>query len=162
MLENIYMFNCHLIVLGKYKEEYWQAAEAEYSKRLKPYAKLIITEINEERFSNIEDRETIQKKEAEKILKAMPDGAFVIACDENGKELASVEFANLLVNQSGQGQKICFILGGPLGLHKSIIQIANLRLSLSQMTFPHQLARVILLEQIYRAATIANQKQYHY
>ncbi len=156
------MFNLHLIVLGKYKETHWKNAEEEYLKRLKPYAKIRITEISEEAFHDINERDSIQLREAEKIKKYLTPGSIVIACHERGKEFDSIMFAKLLEEKSQHGDEITIIIGGPLGLHPSLLKEVSLQLSLSKLTFPHQLVRIILLEQLYRAGTITTHKQYHY
>jgi len=156
------MLNLRLIVIGKYKETYWKQAEAEYIKRLKPYARLVIHEIAEEPFRNAAERERIQIKEAEKIQKLVPDGSFTIALHERGRGYTSRELADFLSSLSLRGETLTFIIGGPLGLHENLLKTAGCQLSLSPLTFPHQMARVALLEQLYRAATILNGKTYHY
>ena len=156
------MFNLHLITLGKLKEVYWQDAQVEYLKRLKPYAKLRLTEIHEESFRDQHERAVIQQREAEKLRKCLPPQSTIIACHEQGKEFDSVSFAKFLAEKSQHGDELTFIIGGPLGLHQSILDLATVQLSLSKLTFPHQLVRIILLEQLYRAGTIIGGKQYHY
>lgn len=156
------MFNLHLITVGKLKESYWADAETEYLKRLKPYVKITFTELKEESFRESDDRDKIKELEAKKILSQIPDNSVVIALHEYGKEYTSPMFANFLEKQSEQGQTITFIIGGPLGLHTSILEKAHHQLSLSQFTFPHQMVRTILLEQLYRAVTILKGKMYHY
>jgi 23S rRNA (pseudouridine1915-N3)-methyltransferase len=156
--------NINLIVLGKLKENYWKDAEAEYLKRLQPWAKIVIHEIKEESFSEKDKPEIIKKKEAEKIkavLKKIND-AYIIALDEHGKSFSSVQFAEQFKNLAGQQNNIVLIIGGPLGLDESVLNLAKLKLSLSSMTFTHQMARVILLEQIYRASMINQNRKYHY
>lgn len=156
------MFNLQIICVGKYKEAYWKTAEAEYLKRLKPYAKIEILEISEEQFNDSSDREKIKKIEAEKILKHVPSNNIMVALHERGKEFTSHELAKWLEENSTRGEQIVFIFGGPLGLHESLLEKSTNKLSLSKLTFPHQMARVILLEQIYRAGTILSNKTYHY
>ncbi len=156
------MFKIKLIVLGKFKEKYWQEAENEYLKRLNPYAKIEITEIPEEPFRESDDRDMIKKKEAEKILKHLPDNCISIALHENAKSYTSKDFANFLDQKSSHGEELVFIIGGPLGLDQSVLNKTQFQTSLSDLTFPHQMVRVILFEQIYRAATIINGKRYHY
>jgi 23S rRNA (pseudouridine1915-N3)-methyltransferase len=155
------MFNIHILALGKLKEDYWTQAEAEYLKRLSPYAKIEITELKEEAFSSENEREEIQKKEAEKILKAIAPGDITIALHERGKEMLSTELATTLEQKSQHGDRLTFIIGGPLGIHESVLKKADLQLSLSQLTFPHQMVRTILLEQLYRSVMIGKGK-YHY
>ncbi len=159
------MLHLHLIVLGKLKESYWQAAEAEYLKRLQPYAKIIIHELKEESFSEKNPVELVKKKEAAKItaeLEKIKDG-YIIALDEGGKKYSSPDFATNLQKQfSNYNNLAIFIVGGPLGLDPSILNQAHATISLSSFTFTHQMARVILLEQIYRGMMIANNRKYHY
>src|SRR3989338_3695745 len=128
------MINIHLIVLGKLKESYWKEAEAEYLKRLKPYARLTIHELKEESFDDKSNTELIKEKEMEKIkdrLSKIKNG-FIIALDEHGKQLSSPEFVNTFNNNETMEQRnnLTFIIGGPLGLHASILKSANLVLSL--------------------------------
>ncbi|MEK7644466.1 MAG: 23S rRNA (pseudouridine(1915)-N(3))-methyltransferase RlmH [Patescibacteria group bacterium] len=156
------MFNLQIICVGKYKESYWSEAETEYLKRLKPYAKIEILEISEEQFNDSSDKEKIKKIEAEKILKQTRNSNIIVALHERGKEFTSQKLAEWLEENSRRGEQIVFILGGPLGLHNSLLEKSTNKLSLSKLTFPHQMARVILLEQIYRAGTIVNNKTYHY
>jgi len=156
------MLNIKIIALGKLKESYWEDAENEYQKRLKPYAKIELVQIPEEPFREGDDREKIKALEAVKIQKILPEGGLIIALHETGKELTSVQFSQFLEENSTRGETITFVIGGPLGLHESILKLAAIQLSLSQFTFPHQMVRTILLEQIYRAVTIQNGKQYHY
>lgn len=151
-----------IIILGKYKEKYWAQAEQEYLKRLSAWFKIEITEIKEESFNEKDDKEKIKAKEADKILSKIPDNSFVIALDENGTEFTSELFADKFKNWQENEQNIVFILGGPLGLHSNILQKAKFKLSLSKMTFAHQMARVFLLEQLYRAQMINQNRKYHY
>ena len=157
-----YMFNIHLIVVGKFKEKYWTEAEAEYRKRLMPYAKISVIELADLAFKNQADQERIRAAEAAKISAAIPKNAFVIALTETGQEFDSIKFASWLETLSQSGQPIAFVIGGPLGLDRDFLKNVNATLSLSALTFPHQLARVVLFEQLYRAATISLGKQYHY
>ncbi len=159
------MLHLNLIVLGKLKEKYWQEAEAEYLKRLQTWAKITIYELREESFSDKDKPESIKQKEAEKIIATLNKikDNFVIVLDEHGKSFSSTQFANQLNQLSNQQfNSFTFIVGGPLGLDESILKLANLKLSLSSMTFTHQMARVFLWEQIYRAMTINNGRNYHY
>ncbi len=159
------MFSIHILAIGSHKETYFKEAEAEYIKRLVPYAKITITEIPEHAFRADEPREKSQDIEAEKILKFIEkqtSSTYSIALHEKGKMKDSVALAKHLEDVAQNGTSITFIIGGPRGLSKSILDKANLTLSLSALTFPHQLVRVILAEQLYRAATILTQKTYHY
>lgn len=156
------MLNIKIVVVGKFKESYWKDAEAEYLKRLKPYAKIEIVELKEEAFRDNDDRNKVKATEADKIKKHLDTDAFVIAMHEAGKKYDSVSFSKFLSENSTRGEKLTFVFGGPLGLDQSIHNLAQTQLSLSQLTFPHQMVRVILLEQIYRAITIQKEKTYHY
>ncbi|TAN33411.1 23S rRNA (pseudouridine(1915)-N(3))-methyltransferase RlmH [Patescibacteria group bacterium] len=152
----------NIICLGKLKESYWREAEAEYLKRLKPFTKIEIRELKEEAFGEKDSPETIKQKEADKILNALPKtDDFIIALDEHGKQFSSTELAKQL-SQTQTRKNITFIIGGPLGLHSSVRQKADLELSLSPLTFTHQMCRVFLLEQIYRALMINGGRKYHY
>ena len=156
------MFNLRLITIGKYKEAYLKEAQVEYLKRLKPYAKITLTELTEEPFRTQADHAKSKQKEAEKILKLLDGDEIVIALHETGKEYTSFELAHFLTTNSERGQTLTMIIGGPLGLDESIFKRANFQLSLSRLTLAHQMVRPLLLEQIYRAATIIRGKQYHY
>lgn len=150
-----------IITLGKLKENYWREAEAEYLKRLSPYAKISIIELREESFDEKSDREKIKEKEAEKLLAvlAKQKNAHIIALDADGKECSSEKFSAHLAKITDD---VIFIIGGPLGLHESIKTSAKETISFSKMTFTHQMMRTILLEQIYRAMMIRSGKKYHY
>lgn len=154
------MFNIHIIVVGKLKEDYWKSAEAEYLKRLKQYAKIRITEIQEEPLHN--DRLKIKKIEAQKIEEKISPGSFIVALHERGKTMDSEKLAKWLEKKSQDGTEVALIIGGPLGLDPKFLERAHMQLSFSEFTFPHQMIRVILLEQLYRTGTILAQKQYHY
>ncbi len=153
-----------IICVGKIKEKYFTMAIDEYSKRLSKYIKLNIIELLDEKapenLSKAEE-ESIKQKEGEKILKHIKD-EYVIALCIDGKELDSVELANFIQNTRTRGiSHITFVIGGSLGLHKNVINRADFKLSFSKMTFPHQLMRVILLEQIYRSERILKNEPYH-
>lgn len=156
------MWNIKIIAIGKLKESYWKDAETEYQKRLRPYAKIDIQELPEEPFRDGDDREKIKLKEAEKIQKILPEGGLVLMLHEKGNEFTSEELSTFLEKNSTRGETITFIIGGPLGLHQSLLQNNFIQISLSQLTFPHQMVRTLLLEQIYRGVTIQKGKQYHY
>lgn len=155
------MLRITLICLGKLKEAYWRSAEAEYLKRLSPFAKIEIKELKEESFDEKSDRKKIREKEAGKIIAALPKGeSFIVVLDEHGHQLSSADLAGS-IKDSEITSPTTFIIGGPLGLDESILKLATLKLSLSSFTFTHQMARVILLEQIYRAMMIAGGRKYH-
>lgn len=154
-----------LITVGKIKEKYLRDAIAEYSKRLSRYCKLEIIEVADEKTpdhaSDVVEK-TIRDKEAERIMKYVKEDAYVITLEINGKLLSSEELS-AKINQLGiQGTShITFIIGGSIGLGKEVLARSNYALSFSKMTFPHQLMRVILLEQIYRSYRIINGEPYH-
>ena len=154
-----------VITVGKIKEKYWKDAIAEYSKRLSKYCKLEIVEVTDEKTPDnasgvMED--SIRSKEAERILKYIKDDAFVITLEINGKQLTSEELADKIDKLGIQGTShIIFVIGGSIGLGKEVLAKSNYALSFSKMTFPHQLMRVVLLEQIYRSYRIINGEPYH-
>lgn len=154
-----------LITVGKIKEKYLRDAIAEYSKRLSRYCKLEIIEVADEKApdhaSDVMEN-TIRDKEAERIMKYVKEDAYVITLEINGKLISSEELS-AKINQLGiQGTShIIFIIGGSIGLGKEVLARSDYALSFSKMTFPHQLMRVILLEQIYRSYRIINGEPYH-
>ena len=154
-----------LITVGKIKEKYLEAAIAEYSKRLSRYCRLEIVQVADEKTPDKagEALETqIKEKEGERILSHIKDGSFVIALAIEGKELSSEELAAWVENLGITGvSHIVFVIGGSLGLSKQVLERADAKLSFSRMTFPHQLMRVILLEQIYRSYRIISGEPYH-
>lgn len=154
-----------IIAVGKIKEKYFRDAIAEYTKRLSRYCRLEIIEVEDEKTpdkASPAQEELIKEKEAERILKHLKDDAFVIMLEIAGKMYDSVEFAGNLARLGIQGNShIQFIIGASLGLHEKVSARADMALSFSRMTFPHQLMRVILLEQIYRSFRITNGEPYH-
>ena len=159
------MLDISVICVGRLKEKFYLDASAEYIKRLGAYCRITVTELPEaKRPQSPSQSETEQAmlREAESIKAAIPKGAGVIAMCVEGKELSSESFSKALDDMASSGtSKICFIIGGSDGLHGSIKSMANMKLSMSQMTFPHHLARVMLLEQIYRAMNISAGGKYH-
>lgn len=151
-----------LIAVGNLKEIYWKQAASEYMKRLSPFAKVSVVEVEEISFTKPSDKERVSKKEAGGIIRAIPKDAYVIAFEEKGREMDSMQFSKFLAAEGESGRPIVCILGGSLGLHSEIIKLSNCSLSLSPLTFTHRLARIVLLEQLYRAMTIIHGKQYHY
>ncbi|MFA5770725.1 MAG: 23S rRNA (pseudouridine(1915)-N(3))-methyltransferase RlmH [Patescibacteria group bacterium] len=159
------MLHLKLICLGKLKESFWREAEAEYLKRLQAFAKVEIVELKEESFDEKNSAEMIKIKEAEKIKSVLnkTKDAVIIVLDEHGKQFSSIAFSKHLFELVGHGSgDFVFIIGGPLGLDDSILKMANLKLSFSSFTFTHQMIRVFLFEQIYRAMMIEAGRQYHY
>ncbi len=159
------MLHINIICVGKIKEIYLQDAVSEYSKRLSKYCNLSIIELNDERLpQNLNDSLTsqIKEKEGTNILNHIEKGSYIIPLDLRGKQLTSEEFSEKLTNISLNGfSSITFIIGGTLGLSHDVIQQANELVCFSKMTFPHQLIRVFLLEQLFRAFKISNNETYH-
>ena len=154
-----------VITVGKIKEKYLKDAIAEYSKRLSKYCKLEIIEVADEKTpDNVSEvvEDAIRSKEAERILKYVKDDAVVFTLEINGNQLSSEELADKIDKLGVQGTShIIFIIGGSIGLGHEVLQKSNFALSFSKMTFPHQLMRVVLLEQIYRSYRIINGEPYH-
>ena len=154
-----------LITVGKIKEKYLKDSISEYSKRLSRYCKLEIIEVADEKTPDnasqiVEDG--IRDKEGERILKYVKEDAFVVTLEIKGKFLTSEELADKIETLGIQGTShIIFIIGGSIGLGNEVLKRSNYALSFSKMTFPHQLMRVILLEQIYRSYRIINHEPYH-
>jgi len=157
--------NIDILCVGKIKEKYLADAISEYSKRLSRYCTLKIIEVQDEKTQeNASDTacDMVRQKEAERICKYIKPGAYIITLEINGEEVDSISFSNCISRLMVDGvSDIQFVIGGSIGLHKSITDKAKLHLSFSKMTFPHQLMRVILLEQIYRAYRIKNNEPYH-
>lgn len=154
-----------IAAVGKLKEKYLKEAISEYSKRLSRFAEVEIIEVDDEyapdSLSEAQESQ-VKKKEAEKILKRVKQGSYVILLDLAGEQITSSGFSAKLENIMISGNShITFIIGGSLGLDQSLISIADYRLCLSKMTYPHQLARVILMEQVYRAFKIIKNETYH-
>lgn len=154
-----------IITVGKIKEKYLKDAIAEYSKRLSKYCKLEIVEVADEKtLENVSEtvENAIREKEAERILKYVKEDAYIITLEIGGKLLSSEELAEKIEKLGVQGTShIIFIIGGSIGLGKSVLKKSDYALSFSRMTFPHQLMRVILLEQVYRSYRIMNGEPYH-
>ncbi len=147
-----------IITVGYIKEKYIKEAIEEYKKRLRKYTNLEIIEVKDEGF--VEKTKAIEK-EKEKILKHISDRDYIITLEIEAKEYTSVEFAEKLRTIQIENSNIVFIIGGSYGLSEKIKKISKMHLSFSKMTFPHQLFRVILLEQIYRSYKINNNESYH-
>lgn len=154
-----------LVTVGKIKEKFYTEAIAEYSKRLSRYCKLEIIQVADEKTpdgaSETQERQ-IKDREGERILAQIKDGAYVIALAIQGQMLGSEQLAAKLEQLGVGGQsQIVFVIGGSLGLSDAVLKRADYQLSFSRMTFPHQLMRVILLEQIYRSYRIISGEPYH-
>ncbi|MCR5261840.1 MAG: 23S rRNA (pseudouridine(1915)-N(3))-methyltransferase RlmH [Candidatus Gastranaerophilales bacterium] len=154
--------NIKIIAVGKIKEDYVKTALNDYIKRLSPYYRLTVTEIPAEQIMDESLAEKYKEIEANKILSDIKSESFVITLEIAGKNLSSEEFAAKIKDISYSGyNELIFIIGGANGLHKKVSDIADFKLSFSKMTFTHQLIRLILTEQIYRAAKINANEPYH-
>lgn len=154
-----------VITVGKLKEKFYREAVSEYGKRLSRYCKLEIKEVEDEKTiegASEKAQEQILAKEADRILRFLPENAYVVTLEIEGRMYDSEAFAETIrgLGIKGVGH-IVFVIGGSIGLHNSVKMQADLAVSFSKMTFPHQLMRVILLEQIYRAYRIINGEPYH-
>ena len=157
--------NIDIIAIGKIKEKYIKEAIKEFQKRLSRYCKLKLIELDDEKapqnLSN-KDMDLIKRKEGQRILNKLNQSSYVIALDIKGKNLSSEEFASKIGNLMVEGNNdITFIIGGSIGLADEVLSRSNLKLSFSKMTFPHQLMRLILLEQVYRGFKIMKHEPYH-
>ena len=145
-----------IICVGKVKEKFFVDAINEYSKRISKYTKLEILEISDESNESI-----AMKKEGEKILSKIKDNDYVVTLEIEGNSLTSLDFAKKIDNNFNSNKNLTFVIGGSYGLDESVKSRSDYKLSFSKFTFPHQLFRVILLEQIYRAYKINNNENYH-
>lgn len=154
-----------VLTVGKIKEKYLRDAIVEYTKRLSRYCKLEIIEVADEKTpdnASENAEEMIRQKEAERLLKYIREDAYLITLEIGGKQLTSEEFSEKIEKLGIQGTShIIFVIGGSIGIGKAVLEKADYALSFSKMTFPHQLMRVILLEQIYRGYRIMSGEPYH-
>lgn len=159
------MLSVKLICVGRMKEKFYAEAFGEYMKRLQPYCKLQLTEAPEQRLSESPSPKELEKaldREAEDILAAIPGDSYVAALCIEGRKLSSEALAELVFKVEGSGRpRMCFIIGGSYGLSPRVKARADLKLSMSPMTFPHHLARVMLAEQLYRSFKIIEGSRYH-
>lgn len=157
--------NINVIGVGKIKEKYLKLGIDEFKKRLSKYCKLDIIELDDEKApEKLSEKEMImvKEKEGKKILSKIKDTSYVIALAIDGKNLSSEEIADKMSDLAVRGNSnITFVIGGSLGLSDEVLDRADYKLSFSKMTFPHQLMRLILLEQVYRAYRINNNEPYH-
>ncbi len=155
----------NIVCVGKIKEKYLKLGIDEFKKRLSKYCKLEIIELEDEKApENLSDKEMlmIKEKEGKKILSKIKDNSYVIALAIDGKNLSSEELAETINKLGVRGiSNITFVIGGSLGLSDEVLSRADYKLSFSKMTFPHQLMRLILLEQVYRVYRINNGEPYH-
>lgn len=155
-----------IIGVGKIKEKFYKEAISEYEKRMTAYNKVEIVEVNDEKApESLSEKEIDQVKtaEGERILAKIKEDSFVVTLEIAGKALDSVKFAKLIQDEmlDGFGRDLVFVIGGSNGLGDNVLKRSNYRLSFGKMTYPHQLMRVILMEQIYRAYRIINKEPYH-
>lgn len=158
------MLTINIVCIGKIKEKFFKDAIDEYSKRLSKYCKLNIVELPDEKIpekinTNIEN--DIKSKECTNMINHIKKDSYIICLDLNGKEFSSEQFSKKIEDISMESSQITFVIGGSLGLNKEILSLANQTICFSKMTFPHQLIRVFLLEQIFRAFKISNGETYH-
>lgn len=147
-----------IICLGKIKEQFFKDAETEYIKRITKYSKIDLIELPDEKDTNIQQ---CLKKESENILKHLKEKDNVIILDINGTQKTSEEFSKMINEELTNNSNITFIIGSSNGLDEKIKKLTNKKISFSKMTFPHQMFRIILLEQIYRGFKIINNESYH-
>ena len=157
--------NIQVICIGKLKEKYWTDAVNEYMKRLSRFASVEIVELKEVRLpdkAGPAEEEKVKIEEGREILKSIKDGTYVITLEIQGKQLSSEELASKIENLGLEGRSdVAFVIGGSLGLSAEVSKRADFKLSFSKMTFPHQMMRVVLLEQIYRSFKIIRHEAYH-
>lgn len=156
--------NVNVICIGKLKEKYWEDAIKEYSKRLGSYCTLKIVELKEAKLpknASSADERNVILKEGEAVLGAIKDGDFVVALEVEGKLVSSEDLAREVELAAFNHSTIDFVIGGSLGLSDEVKKRADIGISMGRITLPHQLARVVLLEQIYRAYKIINKETYH-
>lgn len=156
------MIKIKLVTVGTLKEKFLKDAINEYLKRLSRFAKVEIVELEESKIQS-KSEELIKKEEGERILKRIKESDYLILLDLKGEMLSSEELSTKLKNLIDKGvSPLTFVIGGTLGLSEEVRKRANLSISISRMTFTHQMCRVILLEQIYRAFKIINNEEYHH
>ncbi len=152
-----------IVCMGKTREPFVREGMLKYVRYLKPYADVEVRELKEEKIEDLKEAPRVRQKEAAKIEKAVSAGAYLIALDERGKEFTSHEFAAFLNTVMESGVKeIVFVLGGAMGLDESVTGKAKKTVAMCRWTLTHEMARLVLLEQLYRAYTIIKGKTYHY
>jgi len=152
-----------VVCMGKTKERFIQDGLAKYLRYLKPYADITVKELKEEKIQDLKEAPVIRRKEAEKIFKSIPSNATLVALDERGQEFTSHGFAEYLNGSLESGVKeMVFVIGGAMGLDESVNERSHKVIALSRWTLTHEMARLVLLEQLYRAFTIIKGKTYHY
>lgn len=159
---SLYMYRIRVIAVGNLHNDFAKKAAAEYLTRLTPFAKVTVEEIEKRAFRSLSERERVQGIEGVHLVAHLKNDEHIIVLDEGGKQFDSIRFARYLKDEGERGRTLTFLIGGPLGLSPETKAAAHATLSLSSLTLPHELARVVLLEQLYRAMTILSGKQYHY
>ncbi len=159
------MLNINIICIGKIKEDFFKSAILEYSKRLSKFCKLNIIELPDEKLPeklNPSLISMIKEKECDNIIRHLPKNTYTISLDLKGKEFSSEDFSRKIQNYSLETSSITFIIGGTLGLNDKVLNLSSEKICFSKMTFPHQLIRIFLLEQLFRAFKIINGENYHH
>ncbi len=153
-----------IIAVGKVREKYYRDGIDEYLKRLTPYARVSVVEVEDEPIpekASVKEEEAVKDKEGERILRQLRPGSYTIALAVQGREMSSEELAASLADLSAAGREVNLVIGGSLGLSAAVLRTADCLLSFSRFTFPHQLMRLILVEQLYRACKIGRGETYH-
>lgn len=168
------MITYQIVMVGRVKQPHFLAGAAEYEKRLRPYARVVWSEVEERPLPKgaapggpggglDKNAAELRRREGEELLRRVPEGALRIALDPRGDQLTSEQLAEYLARQAVQGfSTVAFLIGGTVGLDPAVLQACHRRLSLSALTFPHQMVPLILLEQLYRAAKIQAGEPYHW
>ena len=152
-----------VLCMGKTRESFIQQGLEKYARFLRHYAEVEIKELKEEKIQDLKEAPVVRKREAERIFKAIPPGAYTVSLDERGEEFTSHEFAAFLNRTLESGtRELVFILGGAMGLDERVTETSRKSMALSRWTLTHEMARLVLLEQLYRAFTIITGKTYHY
>jgi 23S rRNA (pseudouridine1915-N3)-methyltransferase len=157
----IQMFNVTILMVGKTKEAFIQDGLAFYQKRLQPYLKLSLKNVRAEKEEANLSAETIKAREGERLRAAIPPKSYIVALDPRGKEFSTEEFSAWLTSREEDARPLAFLIGGHLGLDAATVDRAQERLALSRLTLTHELSRLVLLEQLYRAMTIKAGHPYH-
>lgn len=156
--------NVRVVCVGKLKEKYFEDACAEFQKRLSRFVTLEIVELADEKAPESlhpKDEDLVREKEGKRVLKAIGQKDFVVALAIDGKQMTSEQFAAYLAEKEADARPLTFVIGGSLGLSPEVYARANAKLSFSKMTFPHRIARLLLLEQLYRGCKINAHEAYH-
>lgn len=157
----VYPLQIQIIAVGKLRQAFWQKAAMEYLDRLQRYASVELREVKDAFGQGRSEKEALEE-EARRIGGRLQPQAMLVLLDKDGRQYSSEQFAELFKKEIDKGRRLCqFVIGGPAGVEPGLLERATLRLSLSAMTLPHEMARVVLLEQIYRAFTILRGEKYH-